>query len=233
MTQTLKDLARGSIFPYAGYNWIALETQEAGTLVVMADILKNAPFDEDDNADWRESSARHWLNETFIDELTEAAADAGQAIIEATIDITADDGTFRETSIDRVFLLSCDEYRRNRDIIEPLGRWWWTRTRWSASYSYHVRRVRTGGALSFSNAYYGNSGLRPALLLSSDLLISDYPDEVAGLTEDDIETLARAVARIAPAVGIPAMKAVARAIELANEYAAAEAEARAMGEGDD
>lgn len=173
MKQALTNIAGGSIFPYAGHDWIALEAVDGSTLAVMADILKEAPFDEDGSADWRESSARAFLNGEFLKELKANAADGGEAIIESTIPLTADDGTFRVESTDRVFLLSCDQYRRNRDVIEPLDRWWWTLTRWSTSNSYGVRNVDTVGTLSLDYAYYGRGGLRPALFLSSDLLISD------------------------------------------------------------
>lgn len=53
--------------------------------------------------------------------------------------------------------------------------YWWLRTPY-ASDSYYVRRVSTDGTLDGSSAYYGSRGLRPALNLPSDLLISDSAD---------------------------------------------------------
>lgn len=173
MKQTLKNIARGAIFPYAGHDWINIEAVDGATLALRADILKEAPFDEDGSADWRESSARAYLNGEFLEELKAKANDGGKAIIESTIPLMADDGTFCVESTDSVFLLSCDQYRRNRDVIEPLDRWWWTLTRWSASDSFDVRSVSTDGSLGIDDAYYSGRGLRPALFLSSDLLISD------------------------------------------------------------
>lgn len=194
MKQALTDITRGAIFPYAGHDWIALETMDGSTLAVMADILKEAPFDEDGSADWRESSARAFLNGEFLEELKANADDGGKAIIESTIPLTADDGTFKVESTDRVFLLSCDQYRRNRDVLEPLDRWWWTLTRWSASGSCVVRGVGTGGTLGYGSAYYGSGGLRPALFLSSDLLISDNSITITR------EAVAELVQRIAQAL---------------------------------
>lgn len=180
MKMKLTDLARGKTFHYAGFDWITLGAENGGTLVVMADILKLAPFDEDGSADWRVASSRKYLNGDFYEELKEADPDNGAAIMEATVNLTADDGTNRVTCTDRVFLLTAEQYRYNRDVLEPLSEWWWTLTRWSASSSYYVRRVSSGGALGLDNAYNGDSGLRPALLLASDLLISvDEPDENA------------------------------------------------------
>lgn len=178
MKMKLTDLTRGKTFHYAGFDWITLGAENGGTLAVMADILKLAPFDEDGSADWRAASSRKYLNGDFYEELKEADPDNGAAIMEATINLTADDGTNRVTSTDRVFLLTAEQYRYNRDVLEPLSEWWWTLTRWSASSSYDVRYVYSDGTLRSHNAYYGLDGLRPALLLASDLLISvDEPGE--------------------------------------------------------
>lgn len=180
MKMKLTDLARGKTFHYAGFDWITLGAENGGTLAVMADILKLAPFDEDGSADWRAASSRKYLNGDFYEELKEADPDNGAAIMEATINLTADDGTNRVTSTDRVFLLTAEQYRYNRDVLEPLSEWWWTLTRWSASTSDNVRVVNSDGALGYTYACNGDGGLRPALLLASDLLISvDEPGEDA------------------------------------------------------
>ncbi len=179
MKKQLKDFTRGQTFPFAGHEWIVLQHDDHGqTLVLMSSILENRAFDEDGSADWRESSARQHLNGPVYDNLTEAAGSEARAIMLATIDLTADDGTFRETSQDHVFLLTAEQYRKNRDIIEPLDDWWWTCTRWSAGHSRRVRGVSADGTLNYISAYSGIDGLRPALLLSSDLLISDTEDEL-------------------------------------------------------
>ncbi len=178
MKMKLTDLTRGKTFHYAGFDWITLGAENGGTLAVMADILKLAPFDEDGSADWRAASSRKYLNGDFYEELKEADPDNGAAIMEATINLTADDGTNRVTSTDRVFLLTAEQYRYNRDVLEPLSEWWWTLTRWSASNSCYVRFVYSDGSLYYYFAYCGGRGLRPALLLASDLLISvDEPGE--------------------------------------------------------
>lgn len=53
--------------------------------------------------------------------------------------------------------------------------YWWLRTpRYSNAYS--ARFVYSGGSLSSYGAYYGHIGVRPALNLSSSLLVSDSTD---------------------------------------------------------
>nr|DAM37325.1 MAG TPA: hypothetical protein [Caudoviricetes sp.] len=175
----LKQIPRGAIIPFAGHEWIVLEHDGTTTRVLMKDILENRAFDDGNDADWRESSARGYLNGAFLDNLQDAAGDHSGSILPHACDLTAADGTFRETSTDTVSLLTLDEYRRNRDVIEPIDAWWWLITRDSASHSYGVRRVSTDGSLNYGSACYGHYGLRPALTLDSELLISDDSDVTA------------------------------------------------------
>lgn len=202
-TMKLKDLTRGKTFHFAGQEWIKLAAEDGGILVVMADILKLAAFDEGGSADWRVSSSRKYLNGEFYEDLKAKAGPAGgNAIMEAVINLTADDGTNRVTSTDHVFLLTATQYRHNRDILEPLSEWWWTLTRWSASSSCYVRIVRSDGTLSHGSACGGNYGLRPALLLDSDLLISTYEAD----TEDKLtpEVAGEVMRDMVNTFGIPA-----------------------------
>lgn len=53
--------------------------------------------------------------------------------------------------------------------------WWWLLTPY-AGYAYSVRRVSSDGSLSWSFAYIGYRGVRPALFLAPDTLVSDTTD---------------------------------------------------------
>lgn len=53
--------------------------------------------------------------------------------------------------------------------------YWWLRTPYY-SYAYNARYVRSDGSLNYSTAYSGSTGVRPALNLSSSLLVSDSTD---------------------------------------------------------
>ena len=63
----------------------------------------------------------------------------------------------------------------NASLSASQAWYWWLRTPY-ASNARNVRNVHTGGALYNNGAYNGNGGLRPALNLPSDLLISDTTD---------------------------------------------------------
>jgi len=58
---------------------------------------------------------------------------------------------------------------------DTTGWYWWLRTP-DAGYSHYARHVNSDGALNYNDAYYGNLGVRPALNLESDILVSDTVD---------------------------------------------------------
>ena len=176
MKKALKTIARGDAFPYAGQRWIALEHDPLGrTLCLAESIVEDRAFDENNRNNWGLSSSRDYLNGPFLDNLIDKAG-SGEAFLETELDLTTDDGlkdygTCKAT----IFLLTVDQYRRNRDVIANADDWWWLSTAFSTAangYESRARLVRTGGALSWSSAYYGSYGLRPACYLDSELLIS-------------------------------------------------------------
>jgi len=62
------------------------------------------------------------------------------------------------------------------DFNTTAGWYWWLRSPY-ASYSHVVRHVVAAGTESYISAYRGLYGLRPALLLKSDISVSETPDE--------------------------------------------------------
>ena len=103
------------------------------------------------------------------------------AFLTTELDLTTDDGLKDYgTCTVTIFLLTVDQYRRNRDVIPNADDWWWLSTAFSTKsngYESLARRVGTGGTLGGNNAYCGYYGLRPACYLDSDLLISVEDDE--------------------------------------------------------
>lgn len=63
----------------------------------------------------------------------------------------------------------------NSSLSATQNWYWWLRTSY-ASNSYYVRRVHTNGTLSNNSAYNGNSGVRPACNLNSNISVSDTTD---------------------------------------------------------
>jgi hypothetical protein len=179
----LRDLGDGECFRFGGYDWIALDrgnpaavygTAGYARLCLMADVLKNEPFDVDNSNDWRVSSARKYLNGKFLNELgsnrqKELDALPSLDLVQYASGLTAEDGLKDYgTSEDLVFLLSANDYRRNRYSIPATKGWWWLITPYStpkSGYTYVVRAVGVSGTLTLSDAHCGCNGLRPAIYL--------------------------------------------------------------------
>lgn len=222
MLKRLKSLERGQVFTAGGFNWLVIEHNQKGTLALMEACLKNAPFDEDDINDWRQSSSRRYLNENFLQALEDNGLDPDD-IIETEVDLTADDGLKDYgTSRDKVFLLTADMYRKNRDVIELIDDWWWLITPYSTStagYPHLVQFVLSNGLLSYRSAYHGYGGLRPALTLKSDLLVSIGEDEVDETTAAGIELTADYCVRLAKSAGITTEQLISMVANAAKEKA--------------
>lgn len=170
----LKDIPRGETFSCFGHEWIILEHDKTGhTLVLTKDIIGNMPFDESNSNNWAKSTLREYLNGEFLEQMCAGLHPSDLGFFSIATDLTADDGLkdYGE-SIDMVSLLTCDLYRKHRDILKPIGDWWLA-TPYSAlaAYSDYVRYVYTVGALGNYDAYRGSRGVRPLCCLSSEIFV--------------------------------------------------------------
>lgn len=175
MKKALKTAARGTIFPYAGEKWVALEHEASGrTLCLSLDLIPDKPFDENNRNNFAISSSKEWMNGPYLDNLIDAVK-GPRAFLTTELDLTADDGLKDYgTCTVTIFSLTVDQYRRNRDVIPNADDWWWLSTAYSTEangYEHSARLVRFDGSLGWCGAYYGDGGLRPACYLDSDLLI--------------------------------------------------------------
>ncbi len=171
--EILKNLPRGTIFEYTGQRWIVLEHNLSGTTLCLSEtIIENQPFDEKDDNNWAKSSSYKYLNNSFLNRLIETVG-VNNAFQETEIDLTTDDG-LKDYGVCKatIFLLTADQYRRNRDVIPNADNWWWLSTAFSTisnGYKHFACRVRANGTLSRICASYSSRGLRPACMISSDL----------------------------------------------------------------
>ena len=175
MKKALKAAARGTIFPYAGEKWVALEHEASGrTLCLRLDLIPNKPFDENNCNNFATSSSKEWMNGPYLDNLIDAVK-GPNAFLQTELDLTADDGLKDYGTCNvTIFSLTVDQYRRNRDVIPNADGWWWLSTAYSTAsngYEHSARFVYSDGTLLRLLAYYGYYGLRPACYLDSDLLI--------------------------------------------------------------
>ena len=180
----LKNAARGTAFAYAGQTWIKLEETDGRALCLSKDIIEKRAFDEGNRNNFAVSSSKEYLNGPYLDNLIDDVV-GPNAFLQSELDLTTDDGLkdYGACTV-TIFLLTVDQYRRNRDVIPDADDWWWLSTAFSTEsngYESLARYVCTDGALYWDYAYGGYGGLRPACYLDSDLLISVEDDEA---TED-------------------------------------------------
>ena len=163
----LKNAARGTAFDYAGQSWILLENDDGRALCLSKDIIETRAFDEGNCNNFAVASSKEYLNGAYLDNLLEDV-NGPNAFLTTELDLTTDDGLKDYgTCTVTIFLLTVDQYRRNRDVIPNADDWWWLSTAFSTKsngYESLARRVCS-------------YGLRPACYLDSDLLISIEDDE--------------------------------------------------------
>lgn len=197
MEKKLNTLERGDTFTLAGINWLVLGVNPKAYpnsndhyLVEATDDLFRAAFDEGGNNNWSTSSLRARLNGPFLEELVEKCPALSDAIIPLYRDLTADDGLKDYGScLDKVTMLTDEEYRQTRDLHPAPENWRWLITpdsTPSGGGSAYARLVNSDGSLGYGIAYRGDRGVRPALLLNPKILVSvpDGEDESAEVEGD-------------------------------------------------
>ena len=159
----LKNATRGTAFDYAGQSWILLENDDGRALCLSKDIIETRAFDEGNCNNFAVASSKEYLNGAYLDNLLEDV-NGPNAFLTTELDLTTDDGLKDYgTCTVTIFLLTVDQYRRNRDVIPNADDWWWLSTAFSTKsngYESLARSVYSDGSLNWSNAYVGRHGLR-------------------------------------------------------------------------
>ena len=171
----------GEHFIYNGIEFICLDIIDGNYLAMTAKPWAEIPFDTNNHNDWRKSSLRRVLNTDFLELLDK------KHLVMQTSDLIADNGDKAYgTSEDYVTILSCDQYRKYRDIVPLFKEWMWTLTPWSCdtSTSHVVRTVSPTGHVSLGNAY-GSSGVAPACLFSSQNLKLCRQAHLVGISDEN------------------------------------------------
>lgn len=194
MTKTNIKIAPSSVINYGGLDCIVLDVEQDKILVLAKESIGNMPFDEGNSNNFPKGTLCKYLNGEFIKKLKANGADTS-ALIPTTIDLTSDDGLkdYGETT-QKIFLLTCDMYRKYRSVIPNLDDWWWLATAYSTEsngYAYFARRVYSDGGLNYSVAYYGSLGVRPAFYLKSSILESLSPSLSEFTTEELLKEVLR------------------------------------------
>ena len=171
----------GEHFIYNGIEFICLDIIDGNYLAMTAKPWAEIPFDTNNHNDWRKSSLRRVLNTDFLELLDK------KHLVMQTSDLIADNGDKAYgTSEDYVTILSCDQYRKYRDIVPLFEEWMWTLTPWSCNTSGSgiVRGVGTTGTVNYYGAGYGG-GVAPACLFSSQNLKLCRQAHLVGISDEN------------------------------------------------
>lgn len=194
MTKTNIKIASSSVINYGGLDCIVLDVEQDKILVLAKESIGNMPFDEGNSNNFPKGTLCKYLNGEFIKKLKANGADTS-ALIPTTIDLTSDDGLkdYGETT-QKIFLLTCDMYRKYRSVIPNLDDWWWLATAYSTEsngYALGARYVYSAGSLYSDAASYGDIGVRPAFYLKSSILESLSPSLSEFTTEELLKEVLR------------------------------------------
>ena len=186
----LAKLSPGRIFNFAGEKFVVMEQRDGAAFVLLAQSKESCPFNDKDDAENRNDYTRSTLKER-IDKWVEAlprTSEEAAAILPFEVDLSCTDRSKSYGTITvKAAPLTLWQYGQFKELI-PLNEddWYWLVTPWACRWlrspgtydANSVWSVNSRGC-SCNNASYSR-GIRPALLLNSDLLVS-LDDEV----EDD------------------------------------------------
>lgn len=187
----LAKLSPGRIFNFAGEKFVVMEQRDGAAFVLLAQSKESCPFNDKDDAENRNDYTRSTLKER-IDKWVEAlprTSEEAAAILPFEVDLSCTDRSKSYGTITvKAAPLTLWQYGQFKKLI-PLNEddWYWLVTPWAcrwlrspltngAGYVWYVFTDGDCSSLGASNSF----GIRPALLLNSDLLVS-LDDEV----EDD------------------------------------------------
>lgn len=194
----LATLSPSRIFNFAGEQFVVLEQRDGAAFVLLAQSKESCPFNDKDDAENRNYYTCSTLKER-IDKWVEAlprTSEEAAAILPFEVDLSCTDRSKSYGTITvKAAPLTLWQYGQFKELI-PLNEddWHWLVTPWEcrwirSPYSHNTNRVWSVSSsgdcsgISASNSF----GIRPALLLNSDLLVS-LDDEVEEESCDEGDT---------------------------------------------
>lgn len=188
---TLGDVKNGGIFRALGKEFVKLDADEHGCLVLAKDVWTKMPFREGDDPecpnDLRRSEIMSYLGNRLA-EFTEKGTPL-DIFIPFKIDLQDTTGQTEYGTVEyRIGLLTLRQYGKYWRLIPKADVPWWLATPYgtpnssprtgSGNYVWGVRAVGSN-----YNGWYGNScGVRPVLCFSSALLVSVEDEGEAGFS---------------------------------------------------
>lgn len=146
--------------------WWVCETSEGKSLLVSADKVTEKAFNDTVQAeatDWRGSTLREFLNDTFLNEAFNNSE--RQCVIESEV---ADEG---ETTYDKVFILNEKQYREYYAItkVRFQNNCWLMDSVVDSLYRLEESDIGRSGEIDYGLRVNENCGVRPAIWVDTEL----------------------------------------------------------------
>lgn len=192
---TLGDVKNGGIFRALGKEFVKLDADEHGCLVLAKDIWTKMPFREGDDPecpnDLRRSEIMPYLGNRLA-EFTEKGTPL-DIFIPFKIDLQDTTGQTEYGTVEyRIGLLTLRGYGKYWRLIPKVDAPWWLATPYGTPNcspltggSNYVWGVKSDGSRDYWN-YHNTYGVRPVLCFSSALLVSVEDEREAGFSLSDV-----------------------------------------------
>ena len=166
----LSEKKAGEVFKTKTKEFIVLEQFDNGTTaVIQKDFWKYARFDKD-TSNFTNSEIFKDLNTNYYKELADEIGEKN--IVEHEVDLTMNTG-HKDYGKTKAFisLITEDLFRKYVEILDKYNpkEWWWTATADSRRYPGFVRCVDCGGSLDSDFCDFDGGGLRPFLIVKSEI----------------------------------------------------------------
>lgn len=194
----LATLSPGQIFNFAGEQFVVMEQRDGAAFVLLAQSKESCPFNDKGNAENRNDYTCSTLKERidkWVEALPRTSAEAA-AILPFEVDLSCTDRSKSYGTITvKAAPLTLWQYGQFKELI-PLNEddWYWLVTPWACRWLRSPYAFSTNFVwIVYSNGDYSSYGasnsygIRPALLLNSDLLVS-LDDEVEKESCDEGDT---------------------------------------------
>lgn len=181
----LSDIKIGETFKIGDIEFIKLSDR----MVITRNILFVSSFGQTNNLD--DSIIIHKLIQDFLPKIEKIVEKNN--ILSFNTDLLSIDGSSGSWTRGYVSLLSLDQYRRYKRILDkyPVPEAWWLAT--PGNYSYFCCGVYRGGQVNLSyDVKYNNNGVRPVLTLNPDTYInplSEFAEEIKTMFYKEFDEL--------------------------------------------
>ena len=167
-------LGVGDTFEISGINWKILDITEKGYMCLADKLEDSMEFDER-SSDWEGSQLREYLNTEFFEKISDEIGE--ENIITFNRDLTSLDGqTEYGKCEDMLSLLTIDEYRKYRKLINNTNFYWWLISPWSTpcnDWNRSVTVVAPAGCINRNSCDDCHGGVRPVCIFSSLIFESE------------------------------------------------------------